>query len=113
MKSNWMTLVPYLQQIWLNVGSQQVWLHSKDTIVPGMEPTNEGWNGSKYAFRLTDQEAQALLLEWLSNGPFVMETNDAGAESLERMPTTVEQRIRSIENTSVFRQFQNFRKDAA
>lgn len=114
MKSNWITLLPFGQQIWLNIGFQCIWLNKKDMVVSSPEPTAEGWQqNGRYSFRISDQAAKDMMYEWMYNGPFVMEQNETGDLSLMRMPLEVQTEIRKAERTSTFKTMQKWRTNAA
>ena len=106
--------MPYGQQIWLNIGFQCIWLNKKNMVVSSPEPETEGWQkNGRYAFRISDQDAKDLMYEWMYNGPFVMEQNERGDQSLMRMPVDVQFAIRKAERSSEYKTMQKWRTNAA
>lgn len=90
MKENWLIIIPMRNQIWLQVGSECLWLHSKRDIHPNIPPTEEGWKGDRLAIRLEDQFAKHIIFDWLYNGPFDIST---GEQCLMRFPDDIREII--------------------
>lgn len=90
MNANWLILIPQRNQLWLQVGTECLWLHSKRDIHPNQPPMEEGWKSDRLSIKLEDRHAQHIMYDWHANGPFDLST---GEQCMMRLPDAVREII--------------------
>lgn len=94
---NWLIVIPSKQHLILMVGCKELWLHTKNDIYAGPEPTRSGWDGHKLKLVLEDEAARRIAYEWLLNDEFDMSDQ---SRSLLRLPDSVREEIET--HNSIF-----------